>query len=110
MILLMALVLCGAPSNDSSKIHWPRKSLNAPCGSTGFTLPDEQIAVTYVYNSSGLTKYIQNMRKASVLVTAIAGMILLAATPTFAKEKTITGEAKCAKCALKEADKCQTVV
>jgi len=50
------------------------------------------------------------MRKASVLVTAIAGMILLAATPTFAKEKTITGEAKCAKCALKEADKCQTVV
>ena len=41
---------------------------------------------------------------------ALAGMILLAATPTFAKEKTITGEAKCAKCALKEADKCQTVV
>jgi hypothetical protein len=50
------------------------------------------------------------MRKASVLITAVAGMILLAATPSFAKEKTITGEAKCAKCSLKEGDKCQTVV
>jgi hypothetical protein len=45
----------------------------------------------------------------------IAGLLLLAlATPTFAadtpKEKTITGEAKCAKCLLKESDKCQTVI
>ena len=43
------------------------------------------------------------------------GLLMLAlATPTFAaekpKEKTITGEAKCAKCMLKETDKCQTVI
>ena len=54
------------------------------------------------------------MRK-SLLFTAVAGLLLLAiATPTWAaetpKEKTITGEAKCAKCMLKEADKCQTVI
>ena len=40
--------------------------------------------------------------------------MLALATPTFAaekpKEKTITGEAKCAKCMLKETDKCQTVI
>ena len=45
----------------------------------------------------------------------MAGLLLLAlATPTFAadtpKEKTIKGEAKCAKCMLKETDKCQTVI
>lgn len=57
------------------------------------------------------------MRKASILLTAIAGLVLLAfTTPTFAadsgktKEMTITGEAKCAKCMLKEGDKCQTVI
>jgi hypothetical protein len=57
------------------------------------------------------------MKKASILLSAVAGLVLIAlATPTFAaeegkeKEKTITGEAKCAKCALKEADKCQTVL
>ena len=43
------------------------------------------------------------------------GLLMLAlATPTFAaekpKDKTITGEAKCAKCMLKETDKCQTVI
>ena len=41
-------------------------------------------------------------------------MLLALATPTFAadksKEKTISGEAKCAKCMLKETDKCQTVI
>lgn len=42
-------------------------------------------------------------------------MVLLAwATPTFASQKgkqvTITGEAKCAKCVLKQTDKCQTVI
>ncbi len=43
-------------------------------------------------------------------------MLLALATPTFAaddakpKEKTISGEAKCAKCMLKTADKCQTVI
>lgn len=55
------------------------------------------------------------MKKASLLLTGIAGFLLLAlATPTFASEKgkqvTITGEAKCAKCILKESDKCQTVI
>jgi hypothetical protein len=55
------------------------------------------------------------MKKASVLFTAVAGLLLLAiATPTFgaeaSKERTITGEAKCAKCMLKETDKCQTVI
>jgi RecG-like helicase len=57
------------------------------------------------------------MRKASLLLTAIASLTLLAyITPSFAadsgkaKEKTITGEAKCAKCMLKEGDKCQTVI
>ena len=57
------------------------------------------------------------MRKASILLAAIAGLVLLAySTPSFAadsgkaKERTITGEAKCAKCMLKEGDKCQTVI
>ena len=55
------------------------------------------------------------MKKASMLLTGIAGLVLIAlATPSFAadkeKEKTITGEAKCAKCALKETSKCQTVI
>ena len=55
------------------------------------------------------------MKKASLLFSGVAALLLLAlATPTFAadtpKEKTITGEAKCAKCMLKEAGKCQTVI
>ena len=55
------------------------------------------------------------MKKASLLFTGIAGLLLLAlATPAFAadkpKERTITGEAKCAKCMLKETEKCQTVI
>lgn len=46
---------------------------------------------------------------------SLVGMVLLAwATPTFASQKgkqvTITGEAKCAKCVLKQTDKCQTVI
>ena len=53
--------------------------------------------------------------KKALLFTAVAGFLMLAmATPTLAadkpKEKTITGEAKCAKCMLKEGDKCQTVI
>ena len=54
------------------------------------------------------------MRKASILLGAVAGLMLLAlVTPSFAadsgkgKERTITGEAKCA---LKEGEKCQTVI
>lgn len=55
------------------------------------------------------------MKKAKLLLTGVAALLLLAiATPSLAankdKEKTITGEATCAKCALKEADKCQTVI
>ncbi len=57
------------------------------------------------------------MRKASILLTGIAGLVLLAfTTPSLAaqnggdKEMTITGEAKCAKCALKESAKCETVI
>ncbi len=55
------------------------------------------------------------MDKTLLLRAAVAGLLMLAiATPAFAaekpKEKTITGEAKCAKCMLKETDKCQTVI
>jgi RecG-like helicase len=47
------------------------------------------------------------------LLASFAGILMLAlVTPAFAadKEVTITGEGKCAKCALKEADKCQNVI
>ncbi len=55
------------------------------------------------------------MKRTSILLAGVAGLLMLAfATPAFAadksKEKTITGEAKCAKCALKEGDTCQTVI
>src|ERR1039457_7061769 len=55
------------------------------------------------------------MKRTSLLLAGIAGFLLLAlATPTFAADKskgmTITGEAKCGKCMLKETDKCQTVI
>jgi hypothetical protein len=59
----------------------------------------------------------KNMRKMSLLFAGIAALAMLAvAAPAFAadtgtaKERTITGEAKCAKCMLKETDKCQTVI
>jgi hypothetical protein len=52
-----------------------------------------------------------------LLLTGLAGIVLLAmATPSFAadkgkdKERTLKGEAVCAKCTLKEGDKCQTVI
>jgi hypothetical protein len=57
------------------------------------------------------------MKKTSLLITSIAGLVLLAiATPTFAADKdkektiTITGEGKCSKCALKESEKCHNVI
>ncbi len=61
------------------------------------------------------------MRKISLLLTIGVGLAILAlATPSFAaerskdkekgKEITITGDAKCAKCALQESEKCQTVI
>ena len=43
---------------------------------------------------------------------ALVGLLLAFATPASAgdKEITITGEGKCAKCALHETDKCQSVI
>src|SRR5512140_2492526 len=52
-----------------------------------------------------------------LLLAAIAGLALFAlAAPGYAAEKgkskevTIQGEAKCAKCALQQSEKCQTVI
>jgi hypothetical protein len=52
-----------------------------------------------------------------LILTGVAGLMLFGlAIPSFAaeegsaKEQTVKGEAKCAKCSLKEADKCQTVI
>ena len=53
------------------------------------------------------------MKRRIALTTGIAGLFLFAlAAPAFAgdKEVTVTGEGKCAKCILKEGDKCQTVI
>jgi hypothetical protein len=52
------------------------------------------------------------MKKASLLLTSIAGVVLLGlATPSFAADEvTLSGTAKCGKCALKETAKCQTVI
>jgi RecG-like helicase len=62
------------------------------------------------------------MKKATLILTGIATLVVLSlATPTFGadadkkegkegRERTITGEGKCAKCSLKEADKCQNVI
>src|SRR5437773_6323062 len=61
------------------------------------------------------------MKKNIVLFAGMAGLLLFAlATPAPAAEEgkekghkekvTITGEGKCAKCSLKEADKCQNVI
>ncbi len=55
------------------------------------------------------------MKRRIAVMASVAGLALMAlATPTFAaedsKEVTITGEGKCAKCSLKEADKCQNVI
>jgi len=52
------------------------------------------------------------MKKTSLLF-ALAGFLITAlAHPAFAEDKevTITGEGKCAKCALHEGDKCQSVI
>ena len=48
------------------------------------------------------------MKKSLQLVAAIVALGF--AGTAFAKDVTLTGEGKCAKCALKKADKCQNVV
>src|ERR1041385_5419725 len=56
-----------------------------------------------------------NMKRTSLILAGAVGLFMLAlALPVRAddkdKEITITGEGKCAKCALKEAEKCQNVI
>jgi RecG-like helicase len=51
------------------------------------------------------------MRKSLLAALAVAGLSMtLAFNSRAADEKTVTGEGKCAKCALKETDECQNVV
>ena len=61
------------------------------------------------------------MKKATLFLTGIAAFAILAlATPSFGaepekggkegKERTIKGDCKCAKCDLKETEKCQNVI
>src|SRR5258708_18995857 len=48
----------------------------------------------------------------TALLAGVAGILTLASTPAFAAddEQTITGDCKCAKCALHETDKCQNAI
>ena len=52
------------------------------------------------------------MKKTSLWIALAAFLLTALAVPAFAsgKEVTITGEGTCAKCALHETDKCQTVI
>lgn len=58
------------------------------------------------------------MKRSQFILSGVLGLLLAAsALPLYGadngakgKEVTITGEAKCAKCALHQADKCQTVI
>jgi hypothetical protein len=54
------------------------------------------------------------MKKNIALIAGLAGLLLALATPSFAdengKEVTITGEGKCAKCILKETEKCKNAI
>jgi hypothetical protein len=53
------------------------------------------------------------MKKNSFIGAGLAGLLALAlALPVFAEDKeiTISGEGKCAKCLLKETDKCQNAI
>jgi hypothetical protein len=49
------------------------------------------------------------MKKLSLL-TALAGLLIAVPVKAADKEVTVTGEGKCAKCSLKEAEKCQNVI
>lgn len=50
--------------------------------------------------------------KKLLLALSVTGLFLASTTATFADdaEKTIKGEAQCAKCSLKKADSCQNVI
>ena len=48
------------------------------------------------------------MKTTQIIAAAIASLAFTAGA--FAKDVTVTGEGKCAKCALKKADTCQNVV
>jgi hypothetical protein len=50
------------------------------------------------------------IRIATAAMSLAAVPLAFAAKDKPAKERTLTGEAKCAKCALKEADTCQNVI
>ncbi len=53
------------------------------------------------------------MKRTSFILAGAIGLFMLAlALPALAEDKevTITGDSKCAKCALKETDKCQNVI
>ena len=53
------------------------------------------------------------MKRRTALIAGLWGLLVFAlATPALAddKEVTVKGEGKCAKCILKEGDKCQTVI
>jgi hypothetical protein len=47
-----------------------------------------------------------------ILIASLAALVCVNAAdaPKAAKDKVVTGVAKCAKCALKESDTCQTVI
>jgi hypothetical protein len=56
-----------------------------------------------------------NTKLKLLFALALAGVVIVqgalgAKEPKPGKERAVTGEAKCAKCALKESDTCQTVV
>lgn len=50
------------------------------------------------------------MKKMLVLAAALAGLLVSASTFAADKEVSIKGEAQCAKCSLKKADKCANVI
>jgi predicted small secreted protein len=51
------------------------------------------------------------MKRSFAIIAAVAALAFVASVTTaLAKDVTLTGEAKCAKCMLKEGDHCQTVI
>jgi quinol monooxygenase YgiN len=53
----------------------------------------------------------RSMKRSFAVIAVVASLVLFAnATSASAKDVSISGEAKCAKCMLHEGDKCQTVI